>query len=92
MTLPRGILRNEVEAYLAVVLNSAAAANAVMLGAGYFSPLEGYMNLRDTLSVSEKMQTKKIRGKPRKPVENLGKPRKGILGTPQQFWEKNQLF
>ncbi len=41
-----------------LVLNSAAAANAVMLGAGYFSPLEGYMNLRDTLSVSEKMQTK----------------------------------
>ena len=40
-----------------LVLNSAAAANAVMLGAGYFSPLEGYMNLRDTLSVSEKMQT-----------------------------------
>jgi len=40
-----------------LVLNSAAAANAVMLGAGYFSPLEGYMNLRDTLSVSEKMRT-----------------------------------
>jgi len=40
-----------------LVLNSAAAANAVMLGAGYFSPLEGYMNLKDTLSVSEKMQT-----------------------------------
>jgi len=40
-----------------MILNSAAAANAVMLGAGYFSPLEGYMNLRDTLSVSEKMKT-----------------------------------
>jgi len=40
-----------------LVLNSAAAANAVMLGAGYFSPLEGYMNLSDALSVSEKMQT-----------------------------------
>ena len=36
-----------------LVLNSAAAANAVMLGAGYFSPLEGYMNLRDTQSVAE---------------------------------------
>jgi len=40
-----------------LVLNSAAAANAVMLGAGYFSPLEGYMNLRDTLSVAERMRT-----------------------------------
>ena len=40
-----------------LVLNSAAAANAVMLGAGYFSPLEGYMNLRDTQSVAERMRT-----------------------------------
>ena len=40
-----------------LLLNSAAAANAVMLGAGYFSPLDGYMNLADTLSVAENMKT-----------------------------------
>ena len=43
-----------------LVLNSAAAANAVMLGAGYFSPLEGYMSLRDTLSVAERMRLERF--------------------------------
>ena len=38
-------------------LNSAAAANAVMLAAGYFTPLEGYMSKKDALSVSENMVT-----------------------------------
>jgi sulfate adenylyltransferase len=28
-----------------IVLNSAAASNAVMLGCGYFNPLKGFMNL-----------------------------------------------
>jgi sulfate adenylyltransferase len=41
-----------------LLLNSAAAANAVMLGAGYFNPLTGYMNLEDALSVAESMHTK----------------------------------
>jgi sulfate adenylyltransferase len=40
-----------------VLVNSAAAANAVMLGGGYFNPLAGYMNLADSLAVSEKMHT-----------------------------------
>ena len=40
-----------------LLVNSAAAANAVMLGAGYFTPLPGYMNLADAISVAEKMQT-----------------------------------
>jgi len=40
-----------------VLLSSAAAANAVMLGGGYFTPLSGYMNLADALSVAEKMHT-----------------------------------
>ena len=39
------------------VLASAAAANAVMLGAGYFNPLPGYMNLADALAVAEDMHT-----------------------------------
>ena len=40
-----------------LLLNSAAAANAVMLGGGYFTPLPGYMNLSDALSVAQKMRT-----------------------------------
>lgn len=34
-----------------ILLNSAAAANLVMLGAGYFNPLTGFMNKADTLSI-----------------------------------------
>ena len=40
-----------------LLLNSAASANAVMLGAGYFTPLDGFMNLPDALLVAEKMRT-----------------------------------
>ena len=40
-----------------LLLNSAAAANAVMLGAGYFTPLKGYMDKNDAMSVAEKMLT-----------------------------------
>lgn len=40
-----------------VVISSAAAGNAVMLGSGYFNPLTGYMNVADAVSVAEKMQT-----------------------------------
>lgn len=40
-----------------VLLSSAAAANAVMLGGGYFTPLTGYMNVADALSVAEQMRT-----------------------------------
>lgn len=40
-----------------LLLSSAAAANAVMLGGGYFTPLSGYMNVADALSVAEKMHT-----------------------------------
>jgi sulfate adenylyltransferase len=40
-----------------LLLTSAAAANAVMLGGGYFTPLTGYMNLADALSVAQKMHT-----------------------------------
>ena len=38
-------------------LNSAAAATALMLGAGYFTPLNGYMNLADALSVADNLRT-----------------------------------
>ena len=40
-----------------VVMSSAGAANAVMLGAGYFNPLQGYMNRADALSVANTMHT-----------------------------------
>ena len=38
-------------------INSAAAANAVMMAAGYFNPLTGYMNREEALRVSEEMMT-----------------------------------
>ena len=53
----RAALLREAEGLPSLMLNSAAAANAVMLGAGYFNPLTGYMNLADALSVAENMYT-----------------------------------
>lgn len=53
----RTALLKEAESLPSLLLNSAAAANAVMLAAGYFNPLTGYMNLADALSVSENMHT-----------------------------------
>jgi sulfate adenylyltransferase len=53
----RTALLKEAESLPSLLLNSAAAANAVMLAAGYFNPLTGYMNLADSLSVSENMHT-----------------------------------
>ncbi|HEC12091.1 MAG TPA: sulfate adenylyltransferase [Acidiferrobacteraceae bacterium] len=50
-------LAHEAESLPSLTLNSAAAANAVMLGAGYFNPLTGYMNLADALSVAQNMKT-----------------------------------
>ncbi|MDH3512215.1 MAG: sulfate adenylyltransferase [Gammaproteobacteria bacterium] len=52
----RDALTKEAESLPSLTLNSAAAANAVMLGGGYFTPLDGYMNLTDALSVAEYMQ------------------------------------
>ena len=53
----RAQLLKEAEQLPSLLLNSAAAANAVMLGAGYFNPLTGFMNLEDALSVAETMRT-----------------------------------
>jgi sulfate adenylyltransferase len=53
----RAKLAAEAEQLPSVVISSAAAGNAVMLGAGYFTPLTGYMNLADSLSVAEKLHT-----------------------------------
>ncbi|MEL6711286.1 MAG: sulfate adenylyltransferase [Pseudomonadota bacterium] len=39
-----------------LIISSQAAANAVMLGAGYFSPLPGFMNLADALGSARQMR------------------------------------
>lgn len=53
----RARLEQEAEGLPSLLLSSAAAANAVMLGAGYFNPLAGYMNLEDALSVADHLHT-----------------------------------
>ncbi len=50
-------LEQEAETLPAILVNSAAASNAVMLGAGYFTPLKGFMNATDALSVANNMRT-----------------------------------
>lgn len=49
-------LIHEAKSLPGLLVNSAAAANAVMLGAGYFTPLAGFMNLEDSINVADKMQ------------------------------------
>jgi len=39
-----------------IKVSSAAAANLVMLGAGYFTPLSGFMDKKDVLSVANEMK------------------------------------
>ncbi len=53
----RAKLAKEAEGLPSLVISSAAAGNAVMLGGGYFTPLTGYMNVADSMSVAEKMET-----------------------------------
>ena len=48
----RAALLKEAETLPKLLVNSATAANAVMLGAGYFTPLTGYMNKADAISVA----------------------------------------
>jgi sulfate adenylyltransferase len=50
-------LMREAEELPSVVISSQAAGNAVMMGAGYFSPLKGFMNLDDAVSVAQSMRT-----------------------------------
>ena len=50
-------LKHLAEDLPSMLVSSAAAANAVMMGGGYFNPLTGFMNKADALSVAEKMRT-----------------------------------
>jgi sulfate adenylyltransferase len=54
----RARLAKEAEKLPSIVVSSAAAANAVMLGAGYFTPLSGYMTLADAVDVAARMRTR----------------------------------
>lgn len=53
----RTALLKEAETLPSLLLNSAAAANAVMLAAGYFNPLTGYQSKADALSIARDLKT-----------------------------------
>ena len=53
----RAELTREAESLTSVVADSSSAASAVMLGGGYFTPLTGFMNKSDALSIAEQMHT-----------------------------------
>ena len=48
-------LTKEAESLPSVIISSQAAGNAVMMGAGYFNPLKGFMNVADAMGAAEKM-------------------------------------
>ena len=52
----RAELLKEAESLPSVKICSAAAANAVMLGSGYFNPLTGFIKKADALSVAKDMR------------------------------------
>ena len=53
----RDALIKEAEGLPSIVISSAAAGNAVMLGSGYFNPLTGFMNVADAMAVAKDMHT-----------------------------------
>ncbi len=48
-------LVKEAESLPSVIISSQAAGNAVMMGAGYFNPLKGFMNVADAMGAAETM-------------------------------------
>ena len=53
----RARIAQEAESLPSIAVSSAAASNAVMLGGGYFTPLAGFMDKADALSVGRAMRT-----------------------------------
>ena len=76
----RAKLTAEAATLPSLLISSAAAGNAVMLAAGYFTPLNGYMNLADSLSVAEKLHTTDGLFWP-VPIVNVVKDVSGIAGA-----------
>jgi sulfate adenylyltransferase len=76
----RAALVQEAERLPSIVVSSAAAANAVMLGGGYFTPLPGYMALPDALDVAERMHTRKGLFWP-VPIVNVVKDASAVKGA-----------
>jgi len=70
-------LQHEAKSLASILVSSATAANAVMMGGGYFNPLTGYMNKADALSVANEMKTTSGLFWPT-PVLNLVKDADGI--------------
>ena len=48
-------LSHEAASLPSVVISSQAAGNAVMMGAGYFNPLKGFMSVADAMGAAQKM-------------------------------------
>ncbi len=76
----RAALHKEAEGLPKLLVCSQAAANAVMMGCGYFNPLTGFMNLADSISVAEKLKTTSGLFWP-VPIVNVAKDVSGIKGA-----------
>ncbi len=63
-----------------VMVSSATAGNAVMMGGGYFTPMEGFMGVADAVSCAEHMKTTDGRFFP-VPLLNLVESVDGIRGA-----------
>ncbi|MBI5533796.1 MAG: sulfate adenylyltransferase [Deltaproteobacteria bacterium] len=78
----RAALANEAAKLPSLLISSAAAGNAVMLGSGYFNPLKGFMNKADALSASDKMTLKSGLFFP-VPIVNVVKDAAAVKGAKQ---------
>ncbi len=76
----RNQLIKEAQGLASIVVSSAAAGNAVMLGSGYFNPLTGFMNKADSLSVAANLKTTKGLFWP-VPIVNMVKDASAIHGA-----------
>ena len=84
----RHALVTEAENLPSMLLNSAAAANAVMMGGGYFNPLTGFMDLADSMAVAENMHTTSGLFFP-VPVVNLTEESGVVAGTRMALRDPN---